>query len=165
MSETKHTPEPWKIDEHENHFFIMRRWGGGVEPGNSSVFGSAYGAHIGSLEFVGDTAVPTRKQAEANARRIVACVNACKQYTNDELEYGMIEKEREAEMAWERAMMAAIGEDGPKSVSEAIAKLKTERDELLAALEAFRSSLLFEYNTEQAKRLTIAAIDKARGTA
>jgi len=90
MSDTKHTPEPWKIDEHENHFFIMRRWGGGVEPGNSSVFGSAYGAHIGSLEFVGDTAVPTRKQAEANARRIVACVNACKGMADPENEIAVL---------------------------------------------------------------------------
>lgn len=38
----------------------------------------------------------------------------------------------EAETAWEKAMMAAIGEDGVGSVSKAIAALKAERDAVLA---------------------------------
>jgi len=36
----------------------------------------------------------------------------------------------DAEMKWERAMMVAIGEDGIKSVSDAIARLKVECYEL-----------------------------------
>ncbi len=39
---------------------------------------------------------------------------------------------KEAEMVWEKTMMAAIGEDGVGSVSEAIAALKAERDAVLA---------------------------------
>lgn len=49
---------------------------------------------------------------------------------NDELE-----RARAAERTWETTMMKAIGEDGPRSVSEAIAKLEKQRDDLLAALE------------------------------
>lgn len=43
---------------------------------------------------------------------------------------------RDAELAWERNMMAAIGEDGIKSVSDAIGKLKAEVKELRAAILA-----------------------------
>lgn len=109
MSDTKHTPEPWKI----------------TDPDQNGLYGV--------WSFDGRHCIAEGLYLE-DARRIVACVNACKLYTNDELEYGMIEKEREAVMAWERAMMAAIGEDGIKSVTEAIAKLKAERDKLLAAM-------------------------------
>lgn len=38
----------------------------------------------------------------------------------------------QAEIAWEKAMMSAIGEDGVGSVSKAIAALKAERDAVLA---------------------------------
>jgi hypothetical protein len=38
----------------------------------------------------------------------------------------------QAEIVWEKAMMAAIGEDGVGSVSKAIATLKAERDAVLA---------------------------------
>jgi hypothetical protein len=45
-----------------------------------------------------------------------------------------LDSTRDIETVWEKAMMAAIGEDGPVSVSCAIGRLKEERDELLAAL-------------------------------
>jgi len=44
----------------------------------------------------------------------------------------------DAEMAWERAMMAAIGEDGVGSVVAAISSLKAERDRLREALIDFK---------------------------
>ena len=46
-------------------------------------------------------------------------------------------------MDWERAMMAAIGEDGIKSVTDAIVSLKAERTELLDALKKV-FALLFD---------------------
>jgi len=91
----------------------------------------------------------------ANARRIVACVNACVGVPTEALEragecadHGVIptlaaqyKAERDAlhaiEMEWERAMMAAIGEDGVKSVSDAIGKLKAERAELLDTIKRY----------------------------
>lgn len=76
----------------------------------------------------------------------------------------------DSERAWECAMMAAIGEDGPKSVTEAIAKLKAERDELLTALEAlaneYREALDLEYSTdaplEQIAR-ALAVVSRIKG--
>ena len=51
-------------------------------------------------------------------------------------------------MEWERSMMAAIGEDGVKSVSDAIDKLKAERDELLDALKKVFALLFDETHTD-----------------
>lgn len=39
---------------------------------------------------------------------------------------------RNAEITWEKTMMQAVGEDGPKSVVEAIDKIKAERDAAMA---------------------------------
>lgn len=44
---------------------------------------------------------------------------------------------------------------------EEYATLKAQRDELLAAAKVFRSSLYFDRNTEQVKRITMAAIANA----
>jgi len=161
MSDTKHTPEPWALEEVGDKckhlcpakdgtsiLTVALEYPDDYDDDEPVYFGAVY--------------------KPADARRIVACVNACKQYTNDELEYGMIEKEREAVMAWERAMMAAIGGDGIKSVTEAIAKLKAERDELLAALKIIYNRHL---NPGPATgedaifcfRRALAAIDKVGG--
>ncbi|GAB2798860.1 hypothetical protein GCM10027040_27200 [Halomonas shantousis] len=43
---------------------------------------------------------------------------------------------RDAEMAWEKAMMQAIGEDGIRSAVEAIEQLRNEREALAAHVEA-----------------------------
>lgn len=44
------------------------------------------------------------------------------------------EMHRDAEIMWEKTMMQAVGEDGPKSVVEAIDKIKAERDALASEL-------------------------------
>lgn len=66
-------------------------------------------------------------------------INVCRSSGKIAAAFIEAEKQREelnaALIEWERAMMAAIGEDGVKSVSDAIGKLKAERDELLAALD------------------------------
>lgn len=127
-----HTPEPWSC-------------GGGIP---TNIWSEASrGIRIARTDFDGDEQHP---EAIANARRIVACVNACAGIETESLEadgYGdnwaEVRRQRDAqfdaEMAWERAMMAAIGEDGIKSVSDAIGKLKAERDELISALEKILS--------------------------
>ena len=74
-------------------------------------------------------------QTPGNARRLAASWNACQSFTTEELEYGMPEKLSETERVWETTLMQAVEEDGPKSVVEAINKIKAERDELLAMLE------------------------------
>lgn len=45
---------------------------------------------------------------------------------------------RNAEIMWEKTMMQAVGEDGPKSVVEAIDKIKAERDNAWAELREIR---------------------------
>lgn len=55
----------------------------------------------------------------------------------------------EAEMAWEKAMMAAIGEDGVGSVSKAIATLKEERDAVLAENVMLKNGIgFFSYGSD-----------------
>ena len=55
----------------------------------------------------------------------------------------------EAEMAWEKAMMAAIGEDGVGSVSKAIAALKAERDAVLAENVMLKNGIgFFSYGSD-----------------
>lgn len=72
----QHTLEPWIFVEHDHAFYIVRRWDESITPENSNTFGSAYGAHIARIEYSPEVR-RTRTQALANARRIVACVNAC----------------------------------------------------------------------------------------
>lgn len=79
---------------------------------------------------------PVHTQTPGNARRLAASWNACLKFTTEELEYGLPEKHAEAELMWERLMMQLVGEDGPKSVTEAINKIKAERDKLRTRLMA-----------------------------
>ena len=85
-------------------------------------------------------------------RRTAACLRACVGVPTEALEqagecavHGVIPTlaaqylaARDAlhatEMEWERSMMDAIGEDGVKSVSDAIKRLRTERSMLIDAL-------------------------------
>lgn len=53
----------------------------------------------------------------------------------------------QAEMTWEKSMMAAIGEDGVGCVVKAIAALKEERDALAAAHYELRESMAAIHNT------------------
>lgn len=185
MSETKHTPEPWEYFEeiHEagklRIYCSVARKAGGKSPEDNILRISGEDAESTVRRIVACVnacaGIPTEDLERGHVSVRQGNVPHMAHLWSDGIyrshpEPGLAEimeqrdMHRNAEMEWERAMMAAIGEDGIKSVSEAIAKLKAERDELLAALEAFRGSLYFERNTEQAKRLTIAAIAKARVT-
>ncbi len=104
MSENKHTPEPWfvndkrKIGWMDNAIFLFSE-----KEGNVVRCYDDYGT------------------AEANARRIVACVNACAGIPTDQLESG--------EARYVRNELADIY------------ALEKRRDELLAALEKGGHSL------------------------
>lgn len=60
------------------------------------------------------------------------------------------DQHRDAVMAWEKAMMEAVGEDGVGSVTEAIAKIKQQRDELMAAMESIRKISTSRYAVDTA---------------
>lgn len=69
----KHTPGPWKTEEHDHRFTIVAPWSETLRAGSSNTFGSYLGAHICEIEYCSsENAVPTRDQAEANARLIAA---------------------------------------------------------------------------------------------
>ena len=93
---TEHTPEPWKSIEEQFHGEVM------------NFIGDKDGGTIGEI------------YTENDARRIVACVNACAGLPSEVLE---------------RYKLGVIGVDYKST--------KQQRDELLAALE--RSLESFEY--------------------
>lgn len=95
----QHTPEPWGINE----------W---PQPDTSIAIGAA-GTPLIARVILRDVSINGQK---ANARRIVACVNACAQITTDELE----------------SIPSNGGMLGPR---DDVARIAKQRNELLAALE------------------------------
>lgn len=109
MNENKYTPEPWRTDAecgfpqdiHDSKGNLFLRCGSGFD---NEIYG------------------------EANARRIVACVNACAGFSTETLE-----------------LIASVG--GMQHKMTATAAVASQRDELLSDLaEAKRSA---EFNFEQ----------------
>lgn len=100
---TKHTPEPWCITPGDLIFV-------------SKVGGRGYVAKMMPLNAPRDRkkGLPTGTSDEmcANARRIVACVNACRGLPTDELE--------------QKGLVAAVGTK--------LLEVEQQRDELLATL-------------------------------
>ena len=105
MMTSEHTKEPWYADEqsYDSSNFYIR---GSDKNGKRLTFGKGAIAHLPR-----STIMPT----EANARRIVACVNACQGISTEELE------------AYKRVDFLS---DGLKALT-----YKQQRDELLAATE------------------------------
>lgn len=66
-----HTPGPYYLKEYDCGFEICRKWDVEVTPESTNTFGSCYGAHIARVKYT-DGGVPTREQAEANARLIAS---------------------------------------------------------------------------------------------
>ena len=94
---SNHTPEPWRVGR---PFTVVSDTPVPEMGGSDAV--EYYGGHL-----IGESII------EANARRIVACVNACEGMRNDELEGGLL-----------------IG-----VMQSKIDRLECQRDELLAALQ------------------------------
>ena len=94
--ENKHTPEPWRTDTKSGFPCDIH------EEQNMNLLASTISCHVDEVE------------AEANARRIVACVNACSGITTSELE-------------------RVNGDVTP--IFELLMQTTKQRDELLSALE------------------------------
>jgi len=110
---SKHTPEPWKIshDDSTEEWSIVTNQQGSIIANVNEETGP---------ELVGSDPVMRKMPVLENARRIVACVNACSGIRTEALEH--------------RAHMLNAHDD-------TIAELKRQRDELLAALHDAATSL------------------------
>ena len=106
MSMSKHTPEPWKIshDDSTEEWSIVTNQQGSIIANVNEETGP---------ELVGSAPVMRKMPGLDNARRIVACVNACTGIRTEALEH--------------RAHML-------KAHDDTIAELKRQRDELLDAM-------------------------------
>ena len=105
---SKHTPEPWKIshDDSTEEWSIVTNQQGSIIANVNEETGP---------ELVGSDPVMRKMPGLENARRIVACVNACSGIRTEALEY--------------RAHMLNAHDD-------TIAELKRQRDELLGLVKA-----------------------------
>lgn len=119
---TQHTPGPWKVAaDYENSLHICAPWGDKVKPGSEETFGSCYGAHICGIEY-STSGIATKEKAKANARRIVACVNACEGIDPFVL------------ASWE--LQGVTIKQQMDEAQTAVIEAHEQRDELLEALEA-----------------------------
>ena len=104
---SNHTPEPWRVGLHST---VVSDTPVPGMSGSDAV--EYYGGHL-----IGESII------EANARRIVACVNACSRIDTETLESEHLRE-------WcERKRLEAV------KLAEHNLNLKTQRDELLAALQ------------------------------
>ncbi|MGU5671202.1 hypothetical protein ACV1CZ_10755 [Aeromonas caviae] len=94
---SKHTPEPWVI------------WNGG----DGIMMYGAREPKRGGVALMCSNELVSGRTAIANARRIVACVNACRGLPTDELE--------------QKGLVAAVGTQ--------LLDVERQRDELLTALD------------------------------
>ena len=118
---TKHTPEPWNIYFNSQDDFVIRK-----------MFADGQESHV----------VARCHSGAANARRIVACVNACEGFSIEELEG------------------ANLFKDSIESDAE-IRELKKQRDELLEALKQMVS--IVEIHSRSTKNnFAWAEMDEAR---
>lgn len=110
---SNHTQEPWKIntDDDRDGWSIITNNSGSIIANVNCITGP---------ELVGGMPVDVVMPAEDNAKRIVACVNACSGIRTEALEY--------------RAHMI-------KAHDDTIAELTRQRDELLSALHDAATSL------------------------
>lgn len=131
MSENKHTPEPWEWSKHRF---------------NSPPFEGTLEKECGIYPPLGESGPVAIASGEANARRIVACVNACAGLANEQLDRVV------------------------KNPLSSYRELMQQRDELLAALEKCRKELSAwmrdhgdDIATQEAVADARAAIAKAKG--
>lgn len=124
--EQKHTPEPWRVTGTGTIRYIDAPVGNGMLQEVASCMRVEYG------------------DMEANARRIVACVNACKNIPTERLE-----------MALPGQMKTSLD-----NLCAEIEKLESQRDMLLEALEEIEAMSEYEMLTHGvlACRAAIAAV-------
>ena len=119
----QHTPGPWtaELDAH----------GRGRVKGN--------GCWVATTWTNADDDSHKRYPAEANARRLVACLNACEGISTEALE----------------------GDDAPRKLREDRDLLLAQRDELLEALKGVMNNCLDSDGLAEAYAIARAAIAKA----
>ena len=122
---SKHTPEPWVI------------WNGG----DGIMMYGAREPKRGGVALMCCNELVSGRTAIANARRIVACVNACRGLPTDELE--------------QKGLVAAVGTQ--------LLDVERQRDELLAALKEIAGC--DPHHQSSAGTIARAAIAKAKGGA
>lgn len=67
------TKGPWVVSSPDTgEITIVSPWSDTNKAGEAEVFGDYRGAHIATIRFVSDTAVPTERQALANSHLIAA---------------------------------------------------------------------------------------------
>ena len=123
----KHTPEPWQLT---TITFELR---------NTDSAAAIYGpssVNNGACLIADISRSPGDDTAEANAVRIVDCVNACAGQNIEDVKLATAHKE--ACVLWETEMMKAIGEDGVGSVSKAISALQKQNEILLQAIRDYK---------------------------
>lgn len=130
-AKTEHTPEPWRVELVNHALGDTGDYEGVVEIRSGD-------AKRPMIEIWDDS-----DEAEANARRIVACVNACAGIPTDDLEHGDIAK-------------------ALKIFALDSATFRRQRDELLAELEEL--SLYVAYNGDDwVQKKARAAIASVKG--
>ncbi|MGL4260995.1 MAG: hypothetical protein ACRCTX_05190, partial [Afipia sp.] len=119
MSE-KHTPGPWVGVDPKTGKFRDTPWDA-VNERVSSSMAAPIKAGRATVALVVMAGWENKEKLHANARRIVACVNACEGIETSELE----------------EISSTGGMLGPR---EDVARIAKQRDHLLAALEVFASA-------------------------
>ena len=110
MSENKHTPGPWSIDPDDRP---NMHWNNHIVSEANPNIAICFMAHDGT---------ELNECGEANARRIVACVNACAGFSTETLE-----------------LIASVG--GMQHKMTATATVASQRGKLLAALDVALENL------------------------
>lgn len=138
-----HTPEPWRLGR-LSHILDYDRVLETVGP-HQIVVDNEFGPYV-----LADCNMNFKDDAIANARRIVACVNACAGVPLEWLESGLdgcvqgVREERDQYQSDNVTLRTAI-----QTQAEEAAKLMAQRDELLAAAKNLRD-VKGRHHSEQA---------------
>lgn len=142
---TEHTKEPWNVNFTRIDGAIVR-WHIAGKP-----YGSAYPVCEHVLEESLSDRGPNASEQIENARRIVACVNACAGIKTEKLEAV--------------AFLSPHLPDGLKDKAIDYAELLQQRDKLLAALNDLLNvgdSVTFQQRARDKARVIIAEIEAAK---
>ena len=150
MSENKHTPEPWYV--------VDKPWGDGTWINSGSPDPHHEGFVADCEDMNGDVDKDT---ARINARRIVACVNACAGSSTEWLEFSVSEDCAELSGPFEplETRITSILKTGIACMVERN-QMRKQRDDLLAALLEI-SQVACDMSSE--KKLADDAIASVKG--
>jgi hypothetical protein len=138
----KHTKEPWAID---------RDFRPGMEWNNHIVYLRDINQ---TICFMTHDNTPENEEGEANARRIVACVNACAGMTNEQVSHGLVSASVNSALAHQRDELLSKGAaweqkaanwmaspeaaqrlDGYRDIAHRLNAAEIQRDELLDSIK------------------------------